>query len=711
MTRVIALLQHLKQRVLGDAPPASTSVEGPAPAKGLARYQQGLVYYEQGIYAESIPHFLASLEEAGLTWPPVWRVVTAALQTGTLDQVAASLRSLADASRFDKSELQQWLKEAISNAAQPLLKLKRIKFAGSALDPSLLREFAQKFQTDVFVETGTFMGDTAATAATIFREVHTIELSAELYERAKARFADTPNVFVHQGDSSVVLAELLPTLQGRVLFWLDGHYSEGITARGAENTPILGELRAVNAAADKGSVVLIDDLRLFQVPHPTLPESMHGYPTVEHLRQEAYQLFEQPTFVVYGDTALAFDSSRHASVTVSPVLEACTISRMETAPPIEQLLSAEAVIAAAEETERETLQALHQDYAASEAFGLGGHYRLWNGLILLQAREPGPAQAELERALTLGCNHWRVLWYLAQGAARSGDVARAAWWLRRLLAVTADFQPAEALWTTLEGTNPDQKASRWVSRTVPRLDSTVDSLANLERTGAWRASQGLRLHLGCGEQHFAGYINIDHPPSEHSVQQPRADVYADLLTLSFQPDTVDEIRSHHVFEHFDRQTALGLLIRWHEWLKLGGVLHLETPDMLGTSKTLVSDAPYHIKQAVLRHAFGSHEAKWAYHLDGWYPEKFQHVLSQLGFSVECRSWQWDREPYLSNVEAIATKTTAMSRQELIAAAETILRDSMVADVQSERDMLGVWMEQLIEFLDGSVAQAPAKTLP
>ncbi|WP_158277356.1 alpha-1,2-fucosyltransferase [Opitutus sp. ER46] len=222
----------------------------------------------------------------------------------------------------------------------------------------------------------------------------------------------------------------------------------------------------------------------------------------------------------------------------------------------------------------------------------------------------------------------------------------------------------------------------------------------------------MRLHLGCGEKHFDGYVNVDYPPSEHTCQTViGADVFADVTKLRMQPRSVDEIRLHHVFEHFKRSDALGMLIIWHEALKVGGRLHLETPDVLGCAQQLVSDAPFGIKQAVIRHCFGSQEAGWAIHYDGWSEEKYRHVLSRLGFSVETKTWRWARPPYLANVEAMAVKVTDMGRDELLAAADALLREYIVAEVPSELGMWDVWRRDMRAFLATAlpVPQPPAST--
>ncbi len=248
---------------------------------------------------------------------------------------------------------------------------------------------------------------------------------------------------------------------------------------------------------------------------------------------------------------------------------------------------------------------------------------------------------------------------------------------------------------------------------LPQTDAKIKATASdsgiltqVRKLGLWNDGRPLRLHLGCGQKHLEGYINIDYPASEHTVQtKPAADVFADIIQLAFPLESVDEIRLHHVFEHFDRPTALALLCRWHQWLKVGGRLIIETPDMEAGIRLLQSGQyTYKDKQVVIRHLFGSHEADWAVHKDGWYGEKFQHILSSLKFDniqIELSSWAMTH-----NVTVSAHKSDRISPSVLVNSARQILRDSMVDQSQSEERQWKVWCKKLDEKYDkGSNASA------
>jgi hypothetical protein len=66
----------------------------------------------------------------------------------------------------------------------------------------------------------------------------------------------------YKGLSEEVLPFLLPTLSGDINFWLDGHFSGGITHKGPQDTPILDELVSISKYLRHfGTVcVMIDDI-------------------------------------------------------------------------------------------------------------------------------------------------------------------------------------------------------------------------------------------------------------------------------------------------------------------------------------------------------------------------------------------------------------------------------------------------------------------
>jgi len=132
-----------------------------------------------------------------------------------------------------------------------------------------------------WVETGTYMGDTTSALSQVAKMVYSIEPEPTLFSKAEQRFSNTSNVKIINGVSEDVLPRLLPTLNGDVCFWLDGHYSAGITFKGPQDTPIIEELSAIekNLVRMSNFVVMIDDVRCFD---PTNP-AFSAYPPVDAL--------------------------------------------------------------------------------------------------------------------------------------------------------------------------------------------------------------------------------------------------------------------------------------------------------------------------------------------------------------------------------------------------------------------------------------------
>jgi hypothetical protein len=131
-----------------------------------------------------------------------------------------------------------------------------------------------------WVETGTFMGESTDFFSRHFGKVYSIEPAPALYQRALRLFAGR-DVVLFNDVSEAVLPTLLPTLSGDLNFWLDGHYSAGITFLGNQECPVREELKAIedNLANLQRLCILIDDMRCFLPFNAEYP----GYPTIDEL--------------------------------------------------------------------------------------------------------------------------------------------------------------------------------------------------------------------------------------------------------------------------------------------------------------------------------------------------------------------------------------------------------------------------------------------
>jgi hypothetical protein len=139
-----------------------------------------------------------------------------------------------------------------------------------------VKTYAVQFGIDIFVETGTYLGEMVGAVKYSFKRIYSIELSHELYENAREKFSKHKHISIVNGDSAEVLPEILMHVKEPCLFWLDGHYSGGNTAKGEKETPIMEELKRICDHPVKNHVILIDDAREFT--------GENDYPTIESLR-------------------------------------------------------------------------------------------------------------------------------------------------------------------------------------------------------------------------------------------------------------------------------------------------------------------------------------------------------------------------------------------------------------------------------------------
>ncbi len=165
---------------------------------------------------------------------------------------------------------------------EPALSVEEWREAGEPSPPPhavkerILEEYASAFDLHTLIETGTYAGDMVEAMKHHFDAIFSIELSEPLVRRARRRFRSSAHVRILHGDSGQLLPGLLSRIASPCLFWLDGHYSAGITACGETATPAVQEIETILSDEAHGHVILVDDARLFT--------GAGGFPSVSDLR-------------------------------------------------------------------------------------------------------------------------------------------------------------------------------------------------------------------------------------------------------------------------------------------------------------------------------------------------------------------------------------------------------------------------------------------
>jgi hypothetical protein len=115
----------------------------------------------------------------------------------------------------------------------------------------------------IFIEAGTYKGQTTAFFAAHADQVISVELHDKLFAAAQRRFAKDPNVTLIHGDSLVEIPKAVANCSTPPLVYLDGHFSGRGTAKGEEMEPAQSTLGRLAGITPPGTTIVIDDLRLF----------------------------------------------------------------------------------------------------------------------------------------------------------------------------------------------------------------------------------------------------------------------------------------------------------------------------------------------------------------------------------------------------------------------------------------------------------------
>lgn len=140
----------------------------------------------------------------------------------------------------------------------------------------------------------------------------------------------------------------------------------------------------------------------------------------------------------------------------------------------------------------------------------------------------------------------------------------------------------------------------------------------------------LKLHLGCGKNYLQGYVNID-------LHSRIADIQHDLTTpLPYQDNSIDEIISIHLIEHFTRMEWQRTISDWTRVLKRGGGrLIIECPDFDRCVHRFFAASDKERWGFWMLTIFGGQEpyGEGQLHKNGFTVEKLKKDLENEGFAI------------------------------------------------------------------------------
>jgi hypothetical protein len=140
----------------------------------------------------------------------------------------------------------------------------------------------------------------------------------------------------------------------------------------------------------------------------------------------------------------------------------------------------------------------------------------------------------------------------------------------------------------------------------------------------------VKLNLASGQMYLEGYINIDNASMYHGNM--RVDKQADVFTLEWEKESVDEILLSHFAMYIGYKDMSSLLSRWYGWLKPGGKLIIETGNVKAVAKHILDNTdPNEINGSNgVMQLFGWETTaghKWA-----WCPETLAQLMFEAGFN-------------------------------------------------------------------------------
>lgn len=173
----------------------------------------------------------------------------------------------------------------------------------------------------------------------------------------------------------------------------------------------------------------------------------------------------------------------------------------------------------------------------------------------------------------------------------------------------------------------------------------------------------MKIEIGCGEKLRKGYIHCD-------IRKVKGvDYVCKANNLPFKDNSVDEIYTRHLIEHFTFKEFLSTLQEWNRVLKIRGRLYIICPNLIWHLKQIINSNHKSFYEKIpgknnhrywgFGSLFGWQQDKYDVHKFGYYFELLRDILEEFGFdkikNLTDKSKSLEKTPWHLEVEAIKMK--------------------------------------------------------
>ena len=166
----------------------------------------------------------------------------------------------------------------------------------TSLTEKNIKYYKSRYDIETFVETGCWNGDSLAAAYNVGLDCYSCDINPDYVRNCRMRF---PSAKLFDGDSQVVLADMIEGLTKPTLFWLDAHlpkYHDAEEPLITSKFPLYQELLIIRHGKVnyERDVILCDDVRTIK-SHPLYASGVPDDIAVDFINYDELLAILRPT--------------------------------------------------------------------------------------------------------------------------------------------------------------------------------------------------------------------------------------------------------------------------------------------------------------------------------------------------------------------------------------------------------------------------------